>query len=80
MIQDKWYILSYAKIVGYGRPDFFIIKEENEVTQEQFDKMMDNRLERRGREGPWRYNRLAVGQKMIPLRNVGGFLIFGHNT
>ena len=44
----KSYILSYAKIVGYGRPDFFIIKEEAEVTRGQFDQMMDDWLERRG--------------------------------
>lgn len=51
-VQDKSYILSYAKIVGYGRPGFFTIKGEAEVTQEQFDKMMDNWLERRGEKAP----------------------------
>lgn len=32
MVRDKSYSLSYAKIGGYGRPDFSIIKEEQEMS------------------------------------------------
>lgn len=32
MVRDKSYSLSYAKIVGYGRPDYSIIKEEPEMS------------------------------------------------
>lgn len=40
-VRAKSYSLSYNRIGGYGRPDYSIIKEEEEMTQEQFNQMMD---------------------------------------
>lgn len=49
----KSYLLTYNKIAGYGRPAWDIIGEDDEeMTQEQFDKMMDNYLQRKAKEAP----------------------------
>lgn len=39
MVRDKSYNLSYAKIGGYGRPDFSIIKEDEDVDIERFKEL-----------------------------------------
>lgn len=47
-VRDKSYSLSYAKIGGYGRPKYELLKteekveEEEEMNQEKFNEMMDN--------------------------------------
>ena len=41
-VRDKSYSLTYAKIGGYGRPDWSLIKEEEEMaefTQDKFNEM-----------------------------------------
>lgn len=41
MVRDKSYSLSYAKIGGYGRPDYSLVRgDDEEMTQEQFNVMM----------------------------------------
>lgn len=41
MVRDKSYSLSYAKIAGYGRPDYTLVREDDEeMTQEKFNEMM----------------------------------------
>lgn len=39
-VAQKGYSLTSKVIRGYGRPDYSLVEEEEEVTQEQFDKMM----------------------------------------
>lgn len=43
-VREKSYPLNYNKIGGYGRPKYELVKEEEEVTQEDFNKMMNNYL------------------------------------
>lgn len=43
-VRDKSYTLNYSKIGGYGRPRYELVQEEEEMTQEQFNKMMDQYL------------------------------------
>lgn len=43
-VRDKSYLLTYSRISGYGRPKYELVKEEEEVTQEQFNKMMETWL------------------------------------
>lgn len=51
-VRSKSYQRTYTKIGGYGRPDYTLVKEEDEVTQADFDKMMDNWLSRKAEESP----------------------------
>lgn len=61
-VQAKSYLLSHKNIGGYGRPNYSLIvdtipknplqKEEEEVTQEQFNKMMDNYLDELAKKQP----------------------------
>ena len=45
-VRQKSYPLTYNKIAGYGRPKYELIpEEEEEMTQEQFNKFMDNYIE-----------------------------------
>lgn len=44
-VRQKSYLLNYNKIGGYGRPKYELIQEEEEVTQEQFNKMFDIRIQ-----------------------------------
>lgn len=42
MVRDKSYSISYAKIGGYGTPDWSLVKEEEEmaeITQDKFNEM-----------------------------------------
>lgn len=43
-VRDKSYSLSYARIGGYGRPDYSIIKEEEEMDQEKFNEMFQKAM------------------------------------
>lgn len=47
-VRDKSYSLNYARIGGYGRPDYSLIQggEDMAMTQEQFDKMFRTSLDR----------------------------------
>lgn len=40
-VRQKSYSLSYSRIGGYGRPDYSLVGDDEEVTQEQFNKMME---------------------------------------
>lgn len=42
----KSYALNYKYIKGYGRPNYSIVKEEEEMTQQQFDEMLSDWLKR----------------------------------
>lgn len=46
-VRAKSYALTYNRIGGYGRPDYSIVEEEEEMTQQDWDKMMENWLSRR---------------------------------
>jgi hypothetical protein len=39
-VATKGYALNNPNIKGYGRPDYSLVEEEEEVTQEQFNEMM----------------------------------------
>jgi hypothetical protein len=39
-VAQKSYPIYHKNIKGYGRPDYSIVEEEDEVTQEQFNQMM----------------------------------------
>lgn len=41
-VRDKSYSINYAKIGGYGRPKYELIEEDEDMTQETFNTMMDN--------------------------------------
>lgn len=38
-VRDKSYNTTYAQIAGYGRPDWALAEEEEEMTQDQFNEM-----------------------------------------
>lgn len=38
-VRDKSYSLSYAKIGGYGRPDFSIVEDDDDMDQSKFNEM-----------------------------------------
>lgn len=39
-VAEKSYPIGHKAIKGYGRPDYSLVEEENELTQEQFNQMM----------------------------------------
>ena len=45
-VARKSYLLTYKYIKGYGRPDYSIVEEEEDMTQAQFDKMLEDWLKR----------------------------------
>lgn len=47
MVAEKSYSLNYSRIGGYGRPDWDLVEEDDDMTQAKFDEMMDNWLARR---------------------------------
>ena len=52
-VAKKSYNLNYQYIDGYGRPDYSIIEEDDEdMTQEKFNEMMNNYLAELGKEEP----------------------------
>lgn len=58
-VARKSYALNYSRIGGYGRPDWSIVeKEDEDMDQATFDKMMENYLARKAKEGvsPWAAN------------------------
>lgn len=58
-VRAKSYNLSYARIGGYGRPDYSLVKEEEEMTQEQFNSMMNTWLEKQQDKEPADWSREA---------------------
>lgn len=73
------YLLSDKTIKGYGRPDYSIIKEDDEMTQEQFDRMA---ADYHARHKEKRYNALdeiPAGEMREAVRKAmaGGFLLGG---
>lgn len=51
-VAAKSYALTYKYIKGYGRPDYSIVKEEETVTQQQFDEMLADWLKRQSEKPP----------------------------
>lgn len=43
-VRDKSYPLTYNRIGGYGRPKYDLLEEDENMTQETFNKLMDNYL------------------------------------
>lgn len=43
-VRAKSYPLNYNKIAGYGRPKYELLEEEEEMTQADFNKFMNNYL------------------------------------
>lgn len=72
-VAQKKYLLSYQYIKGYGRPDWSIAEEEEEVTQEQFNKMMDTYLAARAKKAPssWSAKARAWAEKLGLIKGTG---------
>lgn len=51
-VAGKRYYKDYQYIDGYGRPDWSLVEEEEEMTQEKFNEMMDAYLAERSLEQP----------------------------
>ena len=49
-VRDKSYSLSYAKIGGYGRPDFSIVEEDDDMDQTKFNEMFKTAMAAHQRE------------------------------
>lgn len=45
-VAEKSYSLTYSSIKGYGRPDWSIVEEDEEMDQKRFDEMMEDYLRR----------------------------------
>lgn len=45
-VAEKIYSLTYNSIKGYGRPDWSIVEEDEEMDQKRFDEMMEDYLRR----------------------------------
>ena len=45
-VAEKSYPLQHRNIKGYGRPDYALVEEEEEVDQSKFDEMLDDWLKR----------------------------------
>lgn len=58
-VREKSYTLSYSRIGGYGRPDYSLVKEEEEVTQEQFNTMMNTWLSQQEGNEPAQWSQEA---------------------
>lgn len=44
-VRDKSYSLSYARIGGYGRPNYSLIQEDEDMDQEKFNQMFKTAME-----------------------------------
>lgn len=55
----KSYPLNYKYIKGYGRPDYSIVEEEDEMTQDKFNEMMDAWLKRQAEKPPFDWSEEA---------------------
>ena len=53
-VAEKYYPLSYNRIAGYGRPKWSLAgdMEDEDMTQEKFNEMMDNYLAQREKQPP----------------------------
>ena len=54
-VATKSYDLGYSRIMGYGRPPYEKYEQEDDddmITQEQFNQMMDNYLENLAKQKP----------------------------
>lgn len=49
-VRDKSYSLSYAKIGGYGRPDFSIVEDDDDMYQTKFNEMFKTAMAAHQRE------------------------------
>ena len=49
-VRDKSYSLSYAKIGGYGRPDFSIVEDDDDMDQTKFNEMFKTAMAAHQRE------------------------------
>ena len=47
-VAEKSYLLTYPCIKGYGRPDWSVVEEDEEMDQKRFDEMMEDYLRRQG--------------------------------
>ncbi len=53
-VREKSYLLTYSRIGGYGRPKYELIKQEEDedMTEQTFDKMMEGWMARKGVQPP----------------------------
>lgn len=47
-VYEKSYLLTYNKIGGYGRPKYELVEDDEDMTDQTFDKMMEGWLARKG--------------------------------
>ncbi len=53
-VREKSYLLTYSRIGGYGRPKYELVEQEEDedMTEQTFDKMMEGWMARKGIQPP----------------------------